>query len=151
MGKHSGQAIGKRRRKLMKKMRNIIAQRIYWIKEGEHRYHPRSDKYLRRLAMDIEEGKIFTSDHIREYDAQLLPSIFMPLFFSGRDFHFWMLKKNKIMLIYEYLSKAGPRSINGYPIFFSMQMLNLEDYKKLNRFRAKILAFKEEYGFDGDD
>ncbi len=35
----------------------------------------------------------------------------------------------------EHISKAGPRSINGYPIFFSMAVINKEDW---DRIRAAV-------------
>jgi hypothetical protein len=37
------------------------------------------------------------------------------------------LKKDPPGLIFEYFSKAGPRSINGMPMFVSCQMLSKED------------------------
>lgn len=38
-----------------------------------------------------------------------------------------------IGLIYEYLDKAGPRSINGYPIFFSMRIMHRDDWARAAR------------------
>lgn len=77
------------------------------------------------IAMDMATDKIFSNFHIRKEDMDLLPSIFMLLFlgaFEGFD------EDNEFpTMIYEYLSEAGPRAINGYPIFFSMKCLGLED------------------------
>jgi hypothetical protein len=36
----------------------------------------------------------------------------------------------QIGCIWEYLSKAGPRGINGYPIFFSMHFMHVDDWDR---------------------
>ena len=38
---------------------------------------------------------------------------------------------SSIGLIYEYLSEAGPMSVNGKPTFFSLKYLNKEDTEKM--------------------
>ena len=43
-----------------------------------------------------------------------------------------------IGLIYEYIEKAGPRSINGHPSFFSCQTLNKEDTTKMFKHYEKL-------------
>lgn len=143
--RRASQPIGRQRRNHMKKIRNIIASHVYNVKEAENKYIPMSTKGLRELAMDIESNRVFTNLHLPPRDHQLVQSIFMPLAFAGSEFVFRM-RKNKIVMIYEYYDKAGPRSINGYPIFFSMKQLDYKDYMKMEKFRAKIKAFKEEYG-----
>lgn len=43
-------------------------------------------------------------------------------------------KKNyvpQIGMVYEYHTQAGPMSINGYPCFMSLRLLNKEDNKKV--------------------
>ena len=36
----------------------------------------------------------------------------------------------QIGCIYEFVDKAGPRSINGYPIFFSFRMIHTDDWAR---------------------
>jgi hypothetical protein len=56
-------------------------------------------------------------------------------------------------LLYEYLDEAGPRSINGRPIFTSMKVLNesdtdkvLEKSRKLDAASSKALGEEDSGG-----
>ena len=93
-----------------------------------NKYVNRSKKKIKEIALALYKGEIFTSMQVRENDQNLLGSIFMPLLFSEQELIDWM-KDNKITVFYEYLSEAGPRSINGYPIFFSMKMMDDKDWQ----------------------
>lgn len=105
----------------------------------------KSDEEIKQLALDVMADKVFTSLHIREGEmARMLPSIFMPLIFlegseGGAEF-LERLKSGEITLIYEYLSKAGPRAINGYPSFLSMCCLNRADHEALSNMLKKLQA-----------
>lgn len=44
----------------------------------------------------------------------------------------------QIGMVYEYLKNAGPMSINGYPFFMSLRLLNKED-------NAKVWEYYEAY------
>jgi hypothetical protein len=93
------------------------------------------------LAKDIAMNKIFTSAHMNESSwASCLGLVFMPLALGAfapekdKEFEVGALKEEPttlqdIGLFYEYWDKAGPRSINGYPIFMSCGVLNHEDTK----------------------
>lgn len=96
---------------------------------------------LDEIAKDIALNKIFTSAHMRESDwGTVMGLVFMPLALGAfaqekpQDFEVGALKEEPVMLqdiglIYEYWDQAGPRSINGYPIFWSCRYLNHEDTK----------------------
>ncbi len=93
---------------------------------------------LRKFVDDFVSGRIFTSAHIRTEQASLLPMIFMPLALGAFS------KVNpdslsQIGCLYEYYDKAGPRSINGFPMFFSFHLLHVDDWE-----RAKAAIEKEE-------
>jgi hypothetical protein len=68
----------------------------------------------------------------------------MPLVFMEKDY-IEAMKENDIHIIYEYYSEAGPRSINGYPIFMSFRVLDRTDAAKvwdmMKKFEAKTLNF----------
>ena len=85
-----------------------------------------SPEALSKLAKDIAMNLVFTDRHIR--NDRDLGMVFMPLilgaFADATDEY-----KNDIGLIYEYYDKAGPRSINGYPIFFSLAFVSKKDAK----------------------
>lgn len=100
---------------------------------------------LKKLAMDILGGRVFTNLHILEGDENLLPSIFMLLNFidpddekNGGKAFAQKLQSGEIALIYEYMSKAGPLGVNGYPMFMSMRTLSKENYDILTEKIRKI-------------
>jgi len=94
------------------------------------RYTPKNRSELRQLAMDIVNGHVFTSRHIRESRQDMMGMVFMPvLFMTPEQQKEW--EEAEITLIYEYLSKAGQRSINGYPIFMSCNSLDKTDDAKV--------------------
>jgi len=102
-----------------------------------------TDEELKQFAVDLFEGKIFTSARIPEAEAAtILPSVFMPLFFMDEDLRKDFVE-SKPVLVFEYLSKAGPRSINGYPMFTSMQFLNEEEYNKMKITYDALLEAKK--------
>jgi len=49
-----------------------------------------------------------------------------------------------IGLIYEYLDKAGPMSVNGQPNFFSCRFMNKEDAATMWEYYEKYKAIREE-------
>ncbi len=92
---------------------------------------------LKQLAVDFHKGMIFSNCHVEnQEDARLC---FFPLALGGLNNHPESYLKS-IGLVFEYLSKAGPRSINGNPCFFSMQLLNRSDTTKLFEICKKLEA-----------
>lgn len=81
---------------------------------------PKTDADLKKIAVDLFEGKIYTDRHIPEGES--LAMVFMPIALGAFQNTTEEEIKN-IGLIYEYLDQAGPRSINGMPNFFSFKML----------------------------
>lgn len=106
------------------------------------KYVPKSDAEIRELAQDLYQGRIFTDRHIKKGDEERALTVFMPLaFLKPKDVQ--DLKKNNIGLFYEYLSEAGPRSVNGYPTFASFNALSQDDAKRLFETYEKIKAAVE--------
>ena len=50
----------------------------------------------------------------------------------------------KIGTIYEYISEAGPRSINGFPCFFSHKVLNRSDFMRAHAAIGRELKRRDE-------
>jgi hypothetical protein len=100
-------------------------------------YQPRTDADLKQIAEDLYSGKIFCDQHLENYEQ--LRFVFMPLGLGGAEF-LQTLIDAKAKFIFEYLDKAGPRSVNGYPSFFSFQYLNGEDVAKMFGYYEKIKA-----------
>lgn len=85
------------------------------------------EQELAQLAKDIATNLVFTSDHIpREQWDNTLGMVFMPIVLGAFSEYSEEARKD-IGMVYEYYDKAGPRSINGYPIFFSFRIVNVKD------------------------
>lgn len=97
---------------------------------------------LKTIAIDLYEGRIFTSDMVGPHNTAGL--IFMPLLFGAFKDKTEDEKKD-IALIYEYYDKAGPRGINGKPIFTSLQWLNREEFALMIPFFEAYKKLKEEF------
>lgn len=91
------------------------------------------EKELRKLALDIRGGAVFTSAQVHPSEApDILHMVFIPLAFMEKK-DLVKMRKDKIMVVYEYLDKALPRSVNGYPIFASMNLILEKKQKLLGR------------------
>lgn len=85
-------------------------------------YRPLSEEQLEQLAQDIAAGQVF---HSGICDVKMLPMVFMPLGLIEKARIKEMLDQG-VSFFYEYMNKAGERSVNGYPMFMSFNTLNKE-------------------------
>ena len=88
----------------------------------------RTSEELRQIAQDIHAGRIFTERHLTS--GELLGCVFLPISFMD-DAAIKGMQEAKVGMIFEYLDKAGPRSVNGYPIFLSFQTATEEEAAKV--------------------
>lgn len=103
---------------------------------------PRPDEELRQIGKDLYEGKIFTDRHCRE--ANEIPMVFMVLALTPPDQINELLEKlGENPMIFEYMDKAGPRSVNGLPTFLSMQTLSTEETEKVYNYYVKFMEAAE--------
>lgn len=91
---------------------------------------PLTPAQLKDIALGISRNEIFSSMQISPNDTHLLPNIFMPLMFMD-DLQLKQLQADKIEHFYAPMSGAGPRSLNGYPLFMSVSMLTLDEAKEI--------------------
>lgn len=136
-------------------------------------FYEYSDTELKQFAKDIYHNLIFTDRHIEEHSKNLISSIFMPIVFMGhinwptdnsRESKIVRIlledkeedyKKrysayiNNVGLIFEYLEKSGNRSINGYPMFFSLNVLSKEQTDKMfdyyNKYKQLMENLNEQF------
>ena len=103
---------------------------------------------LKRLAIGMAQGTVFTSLHLppvtdeetmREH-AQLVRSIFMPIGLGGLG----DIDIKTLGFFWERFDKAGPRSVNGYPVFFSVNLVNAEQAKWVVRKYEEIRRATDE-------
>lgn len=92
---------------------------------------------IKQLATDTFKEQVFFSTMIPKQDEHLLASIFMTMTFMDHK-QIEQLSKDKISAFYEYLSEAGPRAINGYPIFMSMKAISVDDLKEVQIIVKKL-------------
>lgn len=100
-------------------------------KKTKQNFPNMSKDELNTLARDIATDKVFCSFFLRESEAKnLLGRIFMPVLFGAlNDYSKEVIED--IGFICEYYNKAGPRSINGYPMFMSCKFVSKADAKRI--------------------
>lgn len=130
-----------------------------------------TEQELKELVRDVYDNKLFTSFQCSS-DAMM---VFMPLMFLGaapsqpsKTGDNQTDRKNKlnyieeklqyeretpereafiknIGMVYSSLSEAAPRSINGYPIFYSMTIVSKEDTLKFIDMFKKYEKMREDF------
>lgn len=131
-----------------------------------------TEQELKELVRDVYDKKLFTS---LQCSPNMVTMVFMPLLFLGaapsqpsKTDDNQLDRKNKlnyieeklayeretpkreafiknIGMVYSSLDDAGPRSINGYPIFYSMTIISIEDTKKFVEMYQKYEEMREEF------
>ena len=107
----------------------------------------KTDEELRQLAIDVYHGHVFC-DFMCE-DPKMLPMVFMVLALMPADDAKKWFEENEPSMVYEYFDKAGPRSVNGMPGFFSMQFLNAADHEAWADILDRYVKLQEEFTGDG--
>ena len=88
---------------------------------------------LRRFVLDVLDGRIFTSHGLSLEEVRMS---FIVLALAGDEIKI----PEDTAIVWEYLDKAWPRSVNGMPCFPSCHFMNIEDWKRAH---AAILAEME--------
>lgn len=84
---------------------------------------------LTAIAVETFHGRIF--HHNMCETVQDIHAVFMPIGLGALAE--WTPEEiSNIGLIYEHMSSAGPRSINGMPVFFSMKLVHKDDMPELS-------------------
>ena len=96
-----------------------------------------TDDEIKELATDVFKEKVFFSTMLDENEMHLLSSVFLPITFMNEP-QIEQIKKDNVTAFYEYYDKAGPRSINGLPMFTSMRTITEEDLKKMGEILVKL-------------
>jgi hypothetical protein len=94
---------------------------------------------LRALALDIVEGKVFGSWAVRNPNTDLTLVFMVLLFCKKEDF------PEDIGAIYEYMNLAGPRAINGMPMFTSCRFLTQAEYKEVCEYIQEIKKIRQSF------
>lgn len=111
------------------------------LPSGNH-YHPMSKEELRTTAIDLVSGMAFASWQIKEYDVNLLPVIFLP-FAMLSSLQIKEIERDEIVHFIGHMSDSVHHSINGYPCFSSMRVINQADVVRLGKFIDAVSALEE--------
>lgn len=91
------------------------------------------DDQMREFVLGYVDGKIFTSANIPENQLEtLLCVVFMPLKFGALK---GISKKdrNNIGILWQWIARALPRGVNGFPIFTSAQLMSKADWERASK------------------
>lgn len=95
---------------------------------------------LKAFAVGLAEGRVFTSSHVRNPDD--VRSVFMILALMRRlppnDF------LEKVGVVWEWIDKAGPRAINGMPMFFSCRFMHIADWARAVDAAKRIASMRDD-------
>jgi hypothetical protein len=80
-----------------------------------------SKEEMKEFILGVCNGQIFTDRHC--HNPNDIPLVFMVIALGGLG----GLDLEDLGCIYEFMSEAGPRSVNGMPCFFSCRLMNKKD------------------------
>lgn len=86
-----------------------------------------TDEELRTFVLALCDGRIFTMHHVPS--PELVPMVFMPIAL-GAFADATPEEVEQVGTVYEYLDKAGPRAVNGMPMFTSLRMIHVDDWAR---------------------
>ena len=98
----------------------------------------KTDEELKKIALDLYSGKIFSDRHLRNPETEI-PMVFQVVNLMTEE-AVKELEAKKPVFAYEYLDKANPIGVNGYPTFLTMSYLCEEEYTKMIEYYKKIEA-----------
>ena len=97
---------------------------------------------IKQLAFDTAKGKVFTSMMALsnalfsdDGDLTILKRIFLPLWFLTAE-QIEEIREYNPVIFYEYFDEASTLKTDGYPVFFSIRMLNGPEYRLFVRWVA---------------
>lgn len=89
--------------------------------------HRMTDDELREFVIGYCDGRVFTSDDVGKGQAHLMHYVFMTLVFMDEPLH------PDTGLLWEWIREAGPRGINGMPMFTSHRAMHKDDWERAKK------------------
>lgn len=105
---------------------------------GKQTPPPLTNEEKRDLVFGLISGRYFPATQVE--DTSLLSMVFMPLAFEALAD--WDVES--IGNIVGDMNKAGPRAINGYPMFMDFRVIGIEDWRDIGERVEKTLAVMNE-------
>lgn len=98
---------------------------------------PRMDEaQIKEAVMGLLHGHIYTADMC---PPDMIGMVFFPVLMGGLD----DFDLDQIGNVYEYMDKAGERSINGCPIFLSCRVVHKDDWDVIVKRAMRVHAIME--------
>lgn len=94
------------------------------------KFELKTEDELKRLALDIVDGKVFGSWMTPNPDEGLMPFRIITMMMDVT--YLEQLQQRQVVGLYEYLSEAGPMSVNGLPSFMSCRCIYKGEVERLN-------------------
>jgi hypothetical protein len=85
------------------------------------------DRELKDIAREWAEGRILFSTQVPK---EILSMVFMPILFLT-DEQREKLIADDVFAFYGKMADAGPRAINGFPMFTAMTSMTKPEYEKV--------------------
>lgn len=101
-----------------------------------------TDEELRHLAMHLVHGNIFGSWDCP--DTDILRMVFLTVGLYTTE-NLQELKDAGVHGFYEYMDKAGPRTINDYPMFLSVKFLSKNEMEKMSAYCDQLIKIEESF------
>lgn len=99
-----------------------------------------TDAEVKDLARRVYRNEVFTSDQVDPPD--MIPNVFMVFALMKPEDQEELIEK-RASLLYAKMKDAGPRSVNGLPVFFSMSWLNETDHWRFRDAYREIVKLLE--------
>ena len=96
---------------------------------------------LKALAHEWSEGRVLFST---EVPKEIINMVFMPLIFLSEEQRQELISEN-VFAFYGKMEDAGPRGINGYPMFMTMYRISEPDYKKVREYAKDYSDMMKEF------
>lgn len=97
----------------------------------------RTDAELNQIARDLHARLIFSSQHVAS--ADMIPQVFLAWSLMESADRRKLVDEGAAVL-FEYLRKAGPLSVNGMPTFLSFEWVTADDWNKVVETLRRIEA-----------
>lgn len=100
---------------------------------------------IRQWVMNYCDGHIFTSADVeKRHEPGLIGMVFMPLMLGGLS-ELAPEDTDSIGLIWENMAAAGPRGVNGMPVFMSCRLMAKADFEIVKPLVNAELQRRAEY------
>jgi hypothetical protein len=116
--------------------------------ESASAYQPLSDADIKQLAFATLNGDVFGSWMLDQSSRHLMNMIFMPLCLMN-EVQLKIMERDGIVHAYGHMSKAAPRGINGFPIFYELSTLDRNDFHRMREAVKKLVDLHREFLEEG--